>query len=88
MKTELSIDKAGRVILPQAVRRQFHLVAGDHLDLNILPNGIFLQIHDRQAHLVEDNGLLVHEGEPTGDLIHAVEMSRSGRDTELLGWRQ
>ena len=42
MKTELSIDKAGRVVLPQAVRRQFHLVAGDHLDLQIFPDGIFL----------------------------------------------
>ncbi|MEI6563309.1 MAG: AbrB/MazE/SpoVT family DNA-binding domain-containing protein [bacterium] len=88
MKAELSIDKAGRIILPQAVRRQFHLVAGDRLDLKILPDGIFLKTHERQAHLVENNGLLVHEGEPTGDLIRAVELSRSGRDAEVLGWRQ
>ena len=88
MKAELSIDKAGRVILPQAVRRQFHLVAGDRLDLKILPDGIFLKTHDRQAHLVEINGLLVHEGEPIGDLVHATELSRSARDEEVLGWRQ
>jgi AbrB family looped-hinge helix DNA binding protein len=88
MKAKLNIDKAGRVILPQAVRRQFHLVAGDHLDLQILPDGIFLKVHDRQAHLVENNGLLVHEGEPTGDLNQAVELSRSSRDAEVLGWRK
>jgi predicted AAA+ superfamily ATPase len=27
---------------------------------------------------------LVHEGEPTGDLLHAVDMSRSGRDADVL----
>lgn len=88
MKDVLSIDKAGRVILPQAVRRQFHLVAGDCLELKLLPDGIFLKAHDRQAHLVENNGLLVHEGEPTGDLIQAIEWSRSSRDEEVRGWRQ
>ena len=86
MKSELSIDKAGRVVLPQAVRKQFHLVAGDRLDLKILSDGIFLQIHTRQAPLVEQNGLLVHEGDPSGDLIKAVEQSRSSRDAEVLGW--
>lgn len=87
MKTELSIDKAGRVILPQAVRRQFHLVAGDHLDLKILSDGIFLKTKARPADLVQLNGLLVHEGEPTGDILQAVELSRSGRDSEVIGWR-
>ncbi|MEI8122927.1 MAG: AbrB/MazE/SpoVT family DNA-binding domain-containing protein [bacterium] len=87
MKTELSIDKAGRVILPQAVRRQFHLLAGDHLELKIMSDGIFLKTQARQANLVELNGLLVHEGEPSGDLVQAVELSRSGRDSEVLGWR-
>ena len=88
MKSELSIDKAGRVILPQAVRRQFHLVAGDSLELKILPDGIFLKTHEHQAHLVEDQGLLVHDGDPTGDLIHTVAVSRAERDAEVLGWRQ
>lgn len=87
MKTEISIDKAGRVVLPQQVRRLFHLVAGDRLDMRILPDGIFLRSHSRQANLVEENGLLVHEGEPVGDLIRAVELSRSGRDEDMLGLR-
>ncbi len=88
MKTEIQIDKAGRVVLPQQVRRQFHLVAGDRLDLKILPDGIFLGSHSRQASLVEENGLLVHEGEPAGDLSQAVDLARNGRDADVLGLRQ
>lgn len=85
MKTELSIDKAGRVILPKEVRRQFHLVAGDRLDLQILPDGIFLHAQHQKHYLIEEGGLLVHEGEPTGDLTKSVSLSRSGRDADVLG---
>jgi AbrB family looped-hinge helix DNA binding protein len=88
MKTELSIDKAGRVVLPQAVRKQFHLVAGDRLDLQILPDGIFLHAQNQKAYLIEEGGLLVHEGEPTGDLTQVVSLSRSGRDADVLGLRR
>lgn len=87
MKTSISVDKAGRVVLPQQVRRQFHLVAGDRLDLEIRPDGIFLRSRSRRADLVEENGLLVHEGEAVGDLAQAVELARASRDADVLGLR-
>ena len=87
MKTSISIDKAGRVVLPQEIRRQFHLLAGDRLDLEIRPDGILLRSHSRQANLVEENGLLVHEGEAVGDLARAVELARASRDADMLGLR-
>ncbi len=88
MKNTIPIDSAGRLVLPQLVRRQFHLVAGDRLDLEIVPDGIFLRAHSRQADLVEENGLLVHEGEAVGDLAQTVEMARSRRDADVLGLRR
>jgi AbrB family looped-hinge helix DNA binding protein len=88
MSTKVSIDKAGRMVLPQNVRRLFHLVAGDRLDLEILPDGIFLRSRSRQAPLVEENGLLVHEGDAVGDLAQAVELARSNRDADVLGLRR
>ena len=88
MKSAITIDSAGRLVLPQQVRRQFHLVAGDRLDLEIVPDGIFLRAHSRQADLVEENGLLVHEGEAVGDLAQTVELARSSRDAEVLGLRR
>ena len=87
MKNAIAIDKAGRVVIPQQVRRQFNLVTGDRLDLELVPDGIFLRSHSRPAGLVKENGLLVHEGEPAGDLAQAVELARSGRDADMLGLR-
>lgn len=88
MKNAIPIDSAGRLVLPRHVRRQFHLVAGDKLDLEIVSDGIFLRSHSKQAGLVEENGLLVHEGEAVGDLAQTVETTRSHRDAEVLGLRR
>jgi AbrB family looped-hinge helix DNA binding protein len=88
MKSAIPIDKAGRLILPQQVRRQFHIAAGDWLDMEVVSDGIFLRAHSRQADLMEENGLLVHEGEAVGDLAQIVEGIRTDRDAELLGLRQ
>ena len=88
MTNAIPIDKAGRLVIPQQVRRQFHLVAGDLLDVEIVPDGIFLRAHSRQADLVEEDGLLVHEGEAAGDLAQAVELARAGRDADVLGLRR
>ncbi|MGI6098190.1 MAG: AbrB/MazE/SpoVT family DNA-binding domain-containing protein [Lentisphaerae bacterium] len=85
MKRAVSIDKAGRLVLPQQVRRHFRLLAGDSLDLEVLADGIFLRTRARQADLVEDNGLLVHEGEIDGDLVPLVERLRDDRDADVLG---
>jgi len=76
------------MVLPQQVRRHFHLAAGDTLDLEIVTEGILLRSHFKQADLVEENGLLVHEGEAEGDLAQAVEITRSGRDADVLGMRR
>lgn len=90
MKTinHLTIDGAGRVVLPQPVRRQFHLTRGATLDIEIEPEAIVLRPRVRQAGLTEEGGLLVHEGTPTGDLTHAVAESRRRRDHQVSGLPQ
>lgn len=35
MKTEVTLDKAGRVVLPKALRDELHLAPGDTLDLSV-----------------------------------------------------
>lgn len=85
MKIRLSLDKAGRIVLPQAVRRQFRLLPGDRLDIQVRPDGILLRSRHQRPVLVEENGLLVHEGEASGDLAQAVDLSRSDRDAALTG---
>lgn len=88
MKISISVDKAGRVVLPQHVRRQFNLMPGDKLDLEVTADGIILRSRSRRGDVVEENGLLVHEGEAVGDLAQAVDLARAGRDADLLGLRR
>ena len=34
--------------------------------------------------LTREDGLLVHEGVPVGDLLHAVEAARAQRDEQVI----
>ena len=83
MKTGLTIDAAGRVVLPKPVRRQMHLARGSIVDMEVGPETIVLRPRVRRPTLVEEGGLLVHEGEPDGDLVDAVEQARQRRDRDL-----
>lgn len=56
--------------------------------LELLPDGVFLRTQSRQAGLVEEDGLLAHDGEAVGELAQAVEQARSSRDNEVLGVRR
>ena len=79
------MDKAGRSFCPRKFAVSF--IFWRVTDLEIRPDGILLRSHSRQGDLVEENGLLVHEGEAVGDLARAVELARANRDAELLGLR-
>lgn len=63
MKNTLTIDSAGRFVLPQPVRKRFHLDPGAVVELDVMPDAIILRPRAHDAFLVEEQGLLVHEGE-------------------------
>lgn len=63
----LKIDKAGRIILPKPVRDRFHLREGSELILEERPDGLSLRPVDQRASLVQDQGLLVHQGKAPRD---------------------
>lgn len=88
MTASVTIDKVGRIVLPQQVRRHFGLQGGDRLSLDVLPDGIRLRPPSHPAALVLDGGLLVHRGEATDDLAQAVERARDDRDRTVLGLRR
>ncbi|MBI2192639.1 MAG: AbrB/MazE/SpoVT family DNA-binding domain-containing protein [Planctomycetes bacterium] len=83
MKKTISIDAAGRLVIPLPVRKQFQLVRGSVLELEIRSDGIVLRPQSRPLGLVEQDGLLVHHGESSGDLLGAIEMAREQRNTDL-----
>jgi len=85
MKTEIQMDKAGRVVLPKQIRQRFHLLSGDKLSLELIPDGVILHASIARPSLSEKHGLLVHEGEAADDLLDAVDSDRASRSHCLLG---
>ena len=83
MKKLLKVDAAGRVLLPQPLRKRFHLTPGSRLEIEVGPYGIRLRPQTPAPSLREEDGLLLHEGEPTGDLLYAVEEARVRGDEQV-----
>jgi AbrB family looped-hinge helix DNA binding protein len=85
MKSVLKVDKAGRIVLPLAVRRRFHLENGSSLGLEVGPDSIVLRPKSRTVYLMEDHGMMVHEGEPAGGMENIVGQVRQSRDRDVGG---
>ena len=63
----LTIDKAGRLVLPKPVRDRFGLHEGSRLELSETADGIVLRQADEEPSMVKRNGRWVFRGElPAG----------------------
>jgi AbrB family looped-hinge helix DNA binding protein len=58
----ITIDRAGRVVLPKSVRERFHLVPGAELELTAEADGVKLAVRATQPALVTRRGVLIHHG--------------------------
>ena len=83
MKKPLKVDSAGRVVLPQPLRKRFHLTPRSQLEIDVGPDGIRLRPKAPAPSLSNEDGLLMHDGEPTGDPLHAVAEARAVRDAQV-----
>lgn len=82
MTADLTIDSAGRIVLPSAVRRALNLSAGSRLRLDVAAQRIELT-----PELDTDAELLVVPGRrtvlrPTGKRSDAAALVRAERDTQ------
>jgi len=83
MKQALTIDGAGRIVLPSAVRRLLNLTAGSRLTLDIVAQRIELTPAPDA-----DAGLQVVAGKrtvlrPTGQAFDAAAAVRADRDAQV-----
>jgi len=60
----LTIDKAGRMVIPQKIRRQFGFHFGSRVELDTSSNVIILRPLEEKPALTMEYGLYVHEGIP------------------------
>lgn len=82
MRTELTLDSAGRVSIPKPVREQLHLAPGDKIACEVEGENITLHVVRKRAGLTRKHGMWVFHGAPATnesipDLIDRLRQDRS-----------
>jgi len=79
MAERVTIDTAGRLVIPKAIREQYGLHAGRSLEISTDGLRVVLEPVEEKAELTERNGILII----TSDLRGAVADHRQERDERL-----
>jgi len=88
MNTRLTIDKAGRVVIPKPLREELHLEPGDTLEMESAGEQITLRPVRGTGPLRKEHGVWVfHTGQPlpasaTDEMLQQI---REERDLANLG---
>lgn len=88
MSTKVTVDSAGRVLLPKALRERWHLEPGDVLEMETAEEEIKLRMVRSRAPMTKERGVWVFR---TGDRLSAdvaektLEAVRTERDQANLG---
>jgi len=84
----LTIDKAGRVVIPKPLRKALHLDPGDSLTLDSSENEIVLRPVREKAHMHKERGIWVfRSGEPLKgfSIPDFIDKIRDERSRDILG---
>jgi AbrB family looped-hinge helix DNA binding protein len=84
MGDTIQIDRAGRVVLPKAVRDRFRLSGGDMLAIEMKEDAIELRPQKTGIALKKVNGILVVSGAKFTEDCDFVAADREERIQELL----
>ena len=76
MATTIPIDKAGRVVLPKAIRERMHLHEGSRLHVDVVGDKIELTPEAEEVQIEERDGLRVIVGWEGFDAAEAVRDAR------------
>lgn len=84
MATRISIDKAGRVILPKSLREKVRVEPGDDFLVEVEGDRLTLRPVRQQAPLGKELGIWVYQGEPSDASIpDAIDAEREKRIREF-----
>ena len=88
MNATITVDKAGRVVLPKPVRDELQLQAGDSLELEILGQEITLRPVRAKMRLHREDGMWVFTSDeplPANRVEETTERVRREREEQILG---
>jgi AbrB family looped-hinge helix DNA binding protein len=86
MRSKVTLDRAGRVVLPKALRDELHLSSGDTLDLTVKGDEVTLRPRRNATPLQKERGVWVFRtGEPltaveTEETLHNIRTQRHHRN--------
>ena len=85
---QVTIDQAGRIVVPKAVRERFGLRKDSELELEETAEGIVLRPVEPKSGLIRRHGRLVFTGSPVGKVNwdRLVEEDREARMRKIGGW--
>ena len=83
MTTKLTLDQAGRVLIPKNLRQELRLAPGDTLELESEGDEITLRPVRPKALLKKEHGIWVYQGEPSdASITDLIDRSRESRIRE------
>jgi AbrB family looped-hinge helix DNA binding protein len=86
MTTKITLDRAGRILIPKTLRQELRLGSGDALELNSEGEEITLRPVRPQALLKKERGVWVYQGEPSrASIPELIDRQREQRLRELMG---
>jgi AbrB family looped-hinge helix DNA binding protein len=86
MKAKLTLDQAGRLMIPKALRQELHLGPSDVLELESEGDQITLRPLRPEVPLKKEHGVWVFQGEPANVSIpDLIDQQREKRLRELTG---
>lgn len=79
MKT--TIDGAGRIVVPKAIRERLALVPGTTIEIEAVADGVFMRPAMTSSALALEGDVLVHQGELAGqiDVTSFMRQQRASR---------
>lgn len=84
--TKITLDKAGRVLLPKSLRQELQLGPGAALQINRQGDEIILRPVRPKALLKKEQGVWVYQGELThASILGLIDRERDQRSRDLLG---
>jgi AbrB family looped-hinge helix DNA binding protein len=84
MRNRVTVDKAGRVVLPKPLRDKMQLVAGDELLIESEGERMTLRPVRPQATMKKEYGIWVYQGELSeASIPDLIERERENRSQEL-----
>jgi AbrB family looped-hinge helix DNA binding protein len=88
MRSQITLDSAGRIVLPKAIRDELHLSPGDTLDLTVRGDEVTLRPQRNSSRLQKKQGVWVFSaGKPmsSDETAEALRKIREQRDRQNAG---